>query len=121
MPRILTDSNFKQRRSFTSPRLRGEVASSRQRSCAVRLRAGEGDSRHARFRGGSPSPGALAIALSPTSPRKRGEVKPAPLRETRFRDLAARSARVLPETSRLLKSEGAGNAGRAMRPQPRVR
>src|SRR5205823_13115450 len=31
------------------------------------------------------------------------------------------STRVLPETSRLLISEGAGNAGRSMRPQPRVR
>ena len=30
-------------------------------------------------------------------------------------------ARVLPLTFRLLKSEGAGNAGRSLRPQPRVR
>jgi len=37
------------------------------------------------------------------------------------RDLAARSARVFPTTSRSLNSEGAGNAGRAMRPQPCVR
>jgi hypothetical protein len=33
-----------------------------------------------------------------------------------LRDLAARFARVLPETSRPLQSEGAGNAGRPMRP-----
>jgi hypothetical protein len=38
----------------------------------------------------------------------------------RLRDLAAHFARVLPETSRSLKSEGAGNAGRPMRPQPRM-
>src|SRR5712691_9044753 len=41
--------------------------------------------------------------------------------QTRLRDLAARFARVFPGTSRLLKSEGAGNAGRPTRPQPRVR
>src|SRR5579863_2903176 len=37
-----------------------------------------------------------------------------------FRDPAARPARVLPSTSRSLKSEGAGNAGCTMHPQPRV-
>jgi hypothetical protein len=35
-----------------------------------------------------------------------------------FRDLAARSARVLLENSLPSQSEGAGNAGRSMRPQP---
>jgi hypothetical protein len=34
---------------------------------------------------------------------------------------AARSTRVLPTTSRSPRSEGAGNAGRSMRPQPCVR
>src|SRR6266478_5708006 len=41
--------------------------------------------------------------------------------QTQLRDLAAGFARVLPLMSRLLRSEGAGNAGRLMRPQPRVR
>jgi len=40
--------------------------------------------------------------------------------QPRLRDLAAQSARGLLEKSRSLKSEGAGNAGRLMRPQPRV-
>ena len=39
---------------------------------------------------------------------------------TQFRDLAARFARVLPSTSRPLQSEGAGNAGCPLHPQPRV-
>jgi hypothetical protein len=38
------------------------------------------------------------------------------LPQTQLRDLAARFARVLPSTSRPLQSEGAGNAGRPMRP-----
>src|SRR5216683_5709204 len=46
--------------ALASPRLRGEVASSRQRSGAVRLRAGEGDSRRTPTRGESPSPGDFA-------------------------------------------------------------
>src|SRR6202051_1658536 len=37
-------------------------------------------------------------------------------RGTRLRDLAARYARVLPVNYRPLQSEGAGNAGRPMRP-----
>jgi hypothetical protein len=41
--------------------------------------------------------------------------------QTQLRDLAAHFARVLLETSHSLNSEGAGNAGRSMRPQPRVR
>jgi hypothetical protein len=41
--------------------------------------------------------------------------------ETQFRIPAAPRARVAASTSRPLKSEGAGNAGRAMRPQPCVR
>jgi hypothetical protein len=41
--------------------------------------------------------------------------------QTHLRDLAARFARVLACWSRPLQSEGAGNAGRPMRPQPRVR
>jgi hypothetical protein len=36
------------------------------------------------------------------------------------RDLAARFARVLPGNFRPLQSEGAGNAGRTMHPQPRM-
>jgi hypothetical protein len=40
--------------------------------------------------------------------------------ETRFRIPAARCARVVDETVHPLQSEGAGNAGRPMRPQPRV-
>src|SRR5207247_1030416 len=40
---LIPDSNFKQRRSFSSPRSRGEVASN--------LRAGEGDSRQTQTRG----------------------------------------------------------------------
>src|SRR6266851_5398750 len=36
--------------------------------------------------------------------------------QTQLRDLAAHFARVLPSTSRPLQSEGAGNAGRPMRP-----
>ena len=39
--------------------------------------------------------------------------------QPQLRDLAA-CARVLPTKSRFLKSEGAGNAGRWMRPQPRM-
>jgi hypothetical protein len=39
---------------------------------------------------------------------------------THFRILAARCARGLPKTS-ALKTEGVGNAGRPMHPQPRVR
>ncbi len=42
-------------------------------------------------------------------------------KQPRPRDLAAPFARVLLSTSRPLKSEGAGNAGRPLRPQPRVR
>jgi hypothetical protein len=40
--------------------------------------------------------------------------------ETQFRDLAAHCARALPEIFLTLHSEGAGNAGRWMRPQRRV-
>jgi hypothetical protein len=40
--------------------------------------------------------------------------------QARLLDLAAPFARVLPSTSRSLKAEGAGNAGRSMHPQPRV-
>src|SRR5271168_83891 len=40
---------------------------------------------------------------------------------TRLRDLAARFARVFGEVSSTLQSEGAGNAGCPMHPQPRVR
>jgi hypothetical protein len=40
---------------------------------------------------------------------------------TQLCDLAAPRARVLPETSRPVKSKGAGNAGRSLRPQPCVR
>src|SRR5258705_5510045 len=40
--------------------------------------------------------------------------------QTHLRDLAAAFARGLPKTSRLLRSEGAGNAGRSMHPQPRM-
>jgi hypothetical protein len=40
--------------------------------------------------------------------------------KTQVRDLAAHPARGLLETSCPLISEGAGNAGRLMRPQPRV-
>jgi HTH-type transcriptional regulator/antitoxin HigA len=40
--------------------------------------------------------------------------------QTRLRDLAARYARVWRSTCRPLSSEGAGNAGRPMRPLPRV-
>jgi hypothetical protein len=40
--------------------------------------------------------------------------------KAQFRDLAAGFARGLPRTSRSLISEGAGNAGRTMRPQPRA-
>jgi len=40
--------------------------------------------------------------------------------EMRLRDLAARYARVLLRTSRPLQSEGAGNAARSLRPQPRM-
>jgi hypothetical protein len=40
--------------------------------------------------------------------------------KAQLRDLAARFARGLPKTFRPLISEGAGNAGRAMHPQPRV-
>ena len=43
-----------------------------------------------------------------------------PAVQTQLRDLAARFARGLPGTSRPLISEGAGNAGRSMRPQPRM-
>src|SRR5256885_16800640 len=41
--------------------------------------------------------------------------------DTCLRNPAARSARVLPEFPVPLISEGAGNAGRPMRPKPRVR
>jgi hypothetical protein len=37
--------------------------------------------------------------------------------QTQLRDLAAHPREFLPETSRPLKSEGAGNAGRPMRPR----
>jgi hypothetical protein len=40
--------------------------------------------------------------------------------KAQFRDLAARFRASFAKNIRLLKSEGAGNAGRAMRPQPRV-
>jgi hypothetical protein len=46
------------------------------------------------------------------APRNDGKI--------RVRDLAACFARGLPKTSRPLHAEGAGNAGRPMRPQPRV-
>jgi hypothetical protein len=39
---------------------------------------------------------------------------------TQLRILAARFARVLPTMFRPFRKEGAGNAGRSMRPQPRV-
>ncbi len=45
-----------------------------------------------------------------------GQVAPRNDGKTHLRILAARFARVLPVTSRPLKSEGAGNAGRPMRP-----
>jgi hypothetical protein len=40
--------------------------------------------------------------------------------KTRLRDLAARGARGLHQSFAPLITEGAGNAGRSMRPQPRV-
>ncbi|MBV9630649.1 MAG: ATP-grasp domain-containing protein, partial [Xanthobacteraceae bacterium] len=52
--------------AVTSPRLRGEVD--------ARSAAGEGASPSTQTRGDAPSPGLLR---NPTSPRKRGEVKPA--------------------------------------------
>jgi hypothetical protein len=58
------------------------------------------------------------LAPSPTSPRKRGEVHKLP---TQLRDLAADTREVLRERRAPENSEGAGNAGRLMRPQPRVR
>jgi hypothetical protein len=64
----------------------------------------------------------IAIAIANVSPRVRriiNGVASVPFPDT-ARDLAAHFARVLLETSRPLKSEGAGNAGRPMRPQPRV-
>ena len=41
-------------------------------------------------------------------------------RKTQLRDLAAHCARALPLNSRPLQNEGAGNAGRPMRPRSRV-
>jgi hypothetical protein len=60
------------------------------------------------------------------SPRTRGEVIPTDsnlqkAKAAQLRDLAARFARVLLGTFRPLQSEGVGNAGRPMHPQPRVR
>jgi hypothetical protein len=51
-----------------------------------------------------------------------GEAKslPYPYQKTYTRDLAARCVRGLRKTS-ALKTEGVGNAGRPMHPQPRVR
>jgi len=43
------------------------------------------------------------------------------LQQTRFRDPATRFLRVLLFKFRPLQSEGAGNAGRPVHPQPRVR
>ena len=65
---------------FTSPRLRGEVASI--------LRAGEGESQAGSDPRIVPFTRRLCFAPSPTSPRKRGEVNQLRL-HTRLRDLAA--------------------------------
>ena len=65
-----------------------------------RVAPGEGDSRQTRSRI-VPSPGDFAIASSPTSPRKRGEVKGTASQSRRA------CARVLPATSRpLIRGRG---------------
>src|SRR4029077_2245957 len=47
-------------------------------------------------------------------------VKQRIVRGTQLHDLAARTARVLPGRRPFERSEGAGNAGRTMHPQPRM-
>jgi hypothetical protein len=54
-----------------------------------------------------------------TSPLPDSNFKQPDASETQLRDLAAHTREVYPECCPL-KSEGAGNAGRTMRPQPRV-
>ena len=97
---------------FTSPRLRGEVASI--------LRAGEGESQA----GSDPRivrlTRRLCFAPSPTSPRKRGEVNQPRL----SRHTSTFPQREAPELCRNFRppkqDEGVGNAGRSMHPQSRV-
>ncbi len=105
---------------FTSPRLRGEVGLRRRRAAssgAIRVRG---------------TLGKLTLAESPPHPETSLPLRLRPLpasgarldrrhsSQTQLRDLAARFARVLACSFRPLQSEGAGNAGRSARPQPRV-
>ena len=101
------DSIVKQRSFLTSPRLRGEVASI--------LRAGEGRFNKAGLAERPPHPKPSAS----TSPRKRGEVKNTVSRSRRAFH-ASFVINVSPfrrEGAGRPSREGAGNAGRPMRPQ----
>jgi hypothetical protein len=92
-PRTLHLWNLQKR---PSPRpSKSELRSSPLPACGERsrasLRAGEGDSRQAQTRGQSPLTRRLRCAPSPTSPRKRGEVKVSAL----FANTASRSRRII--------------------------